>query len=198
VTQGNPPPAQYPQMSTQAQSPQTQRAMAIAILRRRVKTGANSFYFVAALSVINSIISAIGFNLTFVFGLSITQIIDGAGVGLGDNRPDLALAGKIGAVIVSVIISGVFALFGLLGGQGRRWAFIVGMVLYLLDGILMLAALLWLGTGQFQDWIGFAIHFYFLWSMWRGLQAATQLQKLLAAPAPVGSNLDFPKDIGVS
>ena len=196
MTQGGSP--QYPQVSTPAQSPEAQRAMAIAILRRRARSGANSFYFVAVLSVINSILSAVGYNLTFVFGLSITQIIDGAGVGVGDSSPDLALAGKIGALTVSVIISGFFALLGFFGGRGKRWAFIVGMVLYLLDGILMLAALLWLGTGQFQDWIGFAIHFYFLWSMWRGFQAANQLQKLAAASAPAGSNLDFPKDIGVS
>jgi hypothetical protein len=172
--------------------------MEIAILRRRARTGANSFYFVAALSLINSILSAVGYSLTFVFGLSITQMIDGAGVGVGDSSPDLALAGKVGAVIVSVIISGFFALLGFFGGRGQRWAFIVGMILYLLDGILMLAALLWLGTGQFQDWIGFAIHFYFLWSMGRGLQAANQLQKLVAASAPIRSNLDFPKDVGVS
>jgi hypothetical protein len=198
MTQGPPPPAQYPQFSTQGNSSQAGAALAVAALRRRVKAGANSFYFLAALSLINSIVSAVGLNLTFVFGLSISQIVDGMAAGLADNRPDLAIFAKVAALIVSIIISGIFAAFGFFGGQGRKWAFLVGMFLYFLDGVLLLVLLVWLGSGQVEDWIGLAVHLYFLWSLWRGLQVVNQLHKLVGVQTPTNRSSDFPKDIGVS
>jgi hypothetical protein len=46
------------------------------------------------------------------------------------------------------------------------------MVLYGLDAVLMLF---------FKEWIGFAFHLYFLWSIWQGFQALGRLKALQVA-----------------
>lgn len=157
--------------------------MRLAALMRRQKIGANNFYWISALSVINSLIASFGGGLTFVIGLAITQIVDGLAIGVGQGAPELALIARIIGLVLSISISGVIALFGYFAGKGRRWAFITGMTLYGLDALLMLV---------FTDWIGFAFHLYFLWGLFTGLQALNQLQKLMPQPAS-----DFPRDIAV-
>ncbi|HEX2696490.1 MAG TPA: hypothetical protein VHM28_02205, partial [Anaerolineales bacterium] len=153
-------------------------------LMRRVKVGANNFYWVAVLSVVNSFISAFGGGITFVVGLGLTQVVDALASIIARDAGDAALIAKGIGLVLSIVISGIIALFGYFAGKGQRWAFFVGMGLYGLDAILLLF---------FQDWLGFAFHLYFLWGLFTGLQALNQLQKLM--PQPVS---DFPKDIGVS
>ena len=150
---------------------------------RRLKIGANNFYWIGALSVVNSLIAAFGGGLTFVIGLAITQIVDGLAIGVGQGAPELALVAKIIGLALSLAISGIIAIFGFFAGKGQRWAFITGMTLYGLDALLMLA---------FADWVGFAFHLYFLWGLFSGLQALNQLRQLMPPSAS-----DFPKDIAV-
>ncbi len=157
--------------------------MRLAALVRRQTIGANNFYWIAVLSVVNSLISAFGGGITFVIGLAVTQFVDGLVIGVGQGAPDVAMIAKIIGLVLSIAISGVIALFGFFAGKGQRWAFITGMSLYGLDALLMLA---------FTDWIGFAFHLYFLWGLFTGLQALNQLQKLMPPSAS-----DFPRDIAV-
>ena len=173
------------QTSPSAPSPaQMNQAILTANLLRRAKAGANNFYWIAVLSVVNSFISAFGGGLTFVVGLGVTQIVDALSVIVARNMPDAALIAKGIGLVLSIVISGVIAIFGYFAGKGQRWAFYVGMALYSLDALLLLA---------FQDWLGFAFHLYFLWGLFTGLQAINQLQKLLPRQAS-----DFPQDIGIS
>ncbi|MBI5839034.1 MAG: hypothetical protein HZB19_02930 [Chloroflexi bacterium] len=158
--------------------------LAVANLARRAKVGANNFYWIAALSVINSVISASNGSVSFVVGLGATQIVDALANAFAVEAPDGALIFKGIGIVLSVLISAVFALFGFFAGKMHRWAFITGMIFYALDALLLLL---------FQDWIGFLFHLYFLWGLWNGLQALAQLQKL-APPAQTVS--DFPQNIG--
>ncbi len=174
-------PSQGPAFGDQARLNQ---AVAIANLTRRVKVGASNFYWIGALSVLNSLISVFGGSITFVIGLAITQIVDAFAIGIGQGAPSLATTAKIIGLVLSIAISGIIAIFGFFAGKGQRWAFITGMVLYGLDALIMLA---------FSDWIGLAFHVFFLWGLFTGLQALGQLQKVM--PKPVSS---FPQDIGVS
>src|SRR4051812_11094812 len=91
-----------------------------------VRGGASWFYWVGALSVINTLISMSGNGTRFIFGLGITRFTDDIGTHGGGG-------GSAAALIVTVIIAGVFAIFGYFGGQGQKWAFLVGMALYGLD-----------------------------------------------------------------
>lgn len=169
----------------QAADPQKyNQLMAVAALQRRAKLGANNFYWIAALSVVNSVIAVFNGGLYFVVGLGATLFVDVVAAELASEMPEIATIGRAVGLVISLAISGVFALFGYFAGRGQRWAFPAGMLAYGLDAILMLA---------FQEWIGFFFHLYFLWGLWNGLQALNQLQKL-AAPRPT----DFPQSIGTA
>lgn len=131
---------------------------------------------VAAFSVINSVLVLSNANLHFIVGLGITQITDGMGKSTGS-------AGASAGVIVSLFMAGIFALFWKFARQEQQWAFITGMVIYALDG------LIFLGFGIFLD---FAFHLYALYYMFLGLKALTQLHKLNASSSnfAVSSTID--------
>ncbi len=161
--------------------------LAITTLNQRARVGANNFYWIAALSMINSLISTFGGGVSFVIGLGLTQFVDAFVFLFAEEFSDSAVIFKAIGLILSILVSSVFAILGYYGGKSQRWAFVVGMVLYGLDALLMIF---------FQDWIGFFFHLYFLYGLWNGLQALNQLQKITAVQS--GTVLDFPKDIGAS
>lgn len=177
---------EQPQRPQTFNTQQTDQLLTIAVLARNSKIGANNFHWIAGLSVFNSLISAFGGAATFVVGLGLTQLIDGIAFLLARDFPANALLFKIAGIILVLLVASIFVAFGYFAGKSQRWAYITGMVLYTLDGGILLA---------FQDWIGFFFHLYFLWGLWKGLQALNQLQKLTAIQS--GAVLDFPKDIGM-
>jgi len=156
---------------------------AVAELTRRMKSGANNFYWIAALSVINSLVIEFGGSSYFVVGLASTLIVDTIFVEFA-NSAGGSLVVKLIGLAISVFIAGIFALFGLFANRGKSWAFIVGMVLYVLDTLLMLA---------FQEWMGLIFHGFFLFGLFGGLRALNELKKLTPPKMT-----DFPQNIGVS
>ncbi len=133
----------------------TQLAQAKAVLTRRTQVGANWFLYIAGLSVINSIIFLLHQNIQFVVGLGTTQVIN------------YLSKGDILGIVLGVIVAGIFALFGVFARKGQIWAFWVGMVLYLLDGLLILVV---------KDWLAIAFHAYALYCLFAGAQAAQKLK----------------------
>jgi len=179
----DPTPAQ-PQ-STSDFTAQTNQALAVAALTRRVTGGASNFFWIAGLSVINSVLAVVGSNTRFVVGLGITQFIDAIAQLVGQDAPQTKTVITIIAILIDLVVVGIFAFFGYFAGKGRRWAFITGMILYAFDTLIMLA---------FQDWLALGFHIFFLFGLFKGLQALNQLQKItMPKPAP-----DFPQNIGVS
>ena len=159
------------------------RSFVIATLKHNIKNGANNFYWIAGMSVLNSLISTFEGGITFVIGLGITQFVDAFAMLFAQDIPEAAILFKGIGIVVSIVISAIFAILGLFAVKAKRWAFITGMVLYVLDGGLLLL---------FQDWFGALFHLIFLWGLWKGLQALNQLQKLESSAS------GFPQDIGVS
>ncbi len=132
------------------------------ILERRFHSGIKWFYWIASLAIISTIVFLSGYKLAFIIGLAATRLID---VNLAPASTPIRVAG----VVVDLIISGLFILFGFLGLKKYRWWIVTGMVLYTLDGVVL--ALL-------QDWLGVAFHVWALISIWGGLKALGQLQAL--------------------
>jgi hypothetical protein len=135
-----------------------------------MQSGTNWFYWIAGLSLVNTVISLTSANVAFGAGLGVTQIID-------------AVAGEIEGplkalpLIIGFTAVGLFALFGYLGGQGQMWAIITGMVLYALDGLILLG----LGAlGGSMPIIGLVIHGLALYYLFQGLGACRRLQALEA------------------
>ena len=158
---------------------------AIADLVRRMKSGANNFYWIAALSVINSLMLQFGANSFFVVGLASTLFVDLVFMGIAEEMAGATLIVKIIGVVVSALVAGIFALFGFFANSGKRWAFLVGIAFYIIDTLLMLV---------FQEWMGLVFHILFLVGLFSGLSALNKLEKL--APKKPSNPSDFPRNIG--
>jgi hypothetical protein len=139
----------------------------------RAKSGARWFYWIAALSLVTSVIALVGGNWAFFASLGITQIIDAVAVyGLA---PRIGEGVKIVAFLFDVLAAGLFALMGYFAAKHHGWAFIVGMALYLLDALMFLAVSLLLQAPFFQAFIVVAFHAYVLWSIYGGYKASTRI-----------------------
>lgn len=127
------------------------------LLRQR-RSGALWFYWVAGLSVVNSLASLSGQQWRFILGLGITQLADALAVHSGRG---------LGAVaVMDAVIVGGFVLLGRFAERGRVWAFGVGAAIYALDGLIFVGL---------RDWIGVAFHVFVLVMTVRGLDAARRL-----------------------
>ncbi len=131
-------------------------------LEQQFRGGANWFYWIAGLSLINSVAQLAGSNWRFIVGLGITQIVDYIASRAGT-------IGTVAALVIDVFAAGVFVLFGLFARKRQRWAFLVGMVLYGLDGLLLLLG---------PDFLGLAFHAFALYQIFRGLSALKLLEQL--------------------
>lgn len=151
-------------------SPEFNALIVLANLQKQVKNGASNFYWIAALSVINSLGSVFNLGVNFVIGLGVTQVVDAIALGITDGVSEYAAIIRTFGVVMSIGISAVFAVFAYFATKGHRWAFITGMVFYTLDGLLLFA---------FQDWFGFGFHLFLLWGLFGGLQALKKLQSML-------------------
>ncbi|TAL04594.1 MAG: hypothetical protein EPO07_04890 [Verrucomicrobia bacterium] len=135
--------------------------MAAATLGR-VRASASWFYWVAGLSLVNSVVAFSGGEWRFLFGLGVTQIFDAIGHGIEGT-------GKFIALFLDLLAAGALVLFGVFAGKRHTWAFITGMVLLGLDGGIQLLG---------QDWIGAAFHGYVLFRLFQGMQACRELNSL--------------------
>jgi hypothetical protein len=133
-------------------------------LQQRIRGGSGWFMAIAAFSVINSGLVFFNAKLHFIVGLGITQIADGIGKMGG-------FTGSIAGLVVSLFAAGGFTLFGKLSREGHQWAFIVGMVLYALDGL----------------WLDLAFHAFALFNIYKGLSALNELNQLNSQPAAMAA-----------
>ena len=76
--------------------------------------------------------------------------------------------------MLDILITGVFVMFGWLAGRKYLWAYLIGMVVFLLDGLVSLA---------FQDWFGVGAHVVVLIFMVPGFQAGRKLVEIEEAMA---------------
>jgi hypothetical protein len=127
----------------------------------RMRVSASWFYWVAGLSLVNSIMAFAGQSWRFIFGLGITQIID-------EFASQMTGSGKMIALALNVAAAGIFVLFGFFAHKGHTWAFIVGMVLFALDGIILVLA---------SAWLGVAFHAYVLFRLFQGFTACRELKE---------------------
>ena len=136
-------------------------------LESRHKGGASWFYWIAGLSLINSIAAFTGSDWGFIFGLAVTQVVDAIAKSVGGSVATVA------ALIIDVFLAGVLVFLGVFARKGHVWAYWVGMVLYALDGLVSLIASFWLGV---------AFHAFALYSIYQGLAAYQRLRALGAVP----------------
>jgi len=150
-----------------------QAAQAKLVLESRARNGANWFYWIAGLSILNTIIYIFGGTISFIIGLGATQFVDGVTTGLinelGSSSTTIIRLVGFG---VDIGIAGIFIVAGLLSRKHYRWAMIAGMVLYVFDALIFV----WIG-----DWMGIIFHALALFGLYGGLKAMNGLRKLSSA-----------------
>ena len=142
-------------------------------LEARLVRSANWFYWIAGLSLINAF--AMKTNFQFILGSAAVEA-----------APSF---GQTAMIVIDAAVVGGFALFGYLAGRRHTWAFIVGMVLYTLDGVLYLMG---------QDYIPVLFHAFVLYVLFTGLQASIALNAMpqetrtMVMPHALGAQSDEP------
>lgn len=121
---------------------------AIAAGTPGVASAARWFWWIAGLSLVNTILIHSGSQTSFVVGLGFTLIAD---VAFQTLKP---IAFAIDAFAV-----GFFILFGWLALRGYFWAFMIGAVVYALDALIYL---------KFGDMMPLGFHLFALFFIIRG------------------------------
>jgi len=140
---------------------------------RLVKTmtgGADWFFWIAALSAINSIVYLTGGSTFFVAGLGTTQLIDAfASVMMEGEISSMVSFFTVLNIILDLAVIVLFVVFGIFARKAHRWAFIVGMVLYVLDTLILVWAV---------DWFSILFHAWALFGLFTGYRAISAIKKL--------------------
>lgn len=152
----------------------------LAVLTKRRDVGANWFFWIAALSVINSGAVLLGADRTFSLGLAFTLIVDTLTHDAGSQGLSAAAVTVVRMLGLgfNLLVVGCTVLWGVLARKGYSWAFWVGGILYLLDTCIYLLV---------RDPLGIILHIWALISLWSGLKANQQLQAMQRAAAQTAS-----------
>lgn len=131
------------------------------VTRTSVLHGADWFFWLAILSVINSLIVYFYNTPNTPVALGLTQWLDGTHGGLGASM-------TAGWLVINILIAGVLAMFGLLARRGSDLAFVVGIFLYVIDSFLVLGL---------RDFWAFGIHLIGLFFLFKGLLASRHIRE---------------------
>jgi hypothetical protein len=142
-----------------------------AELSNRYRSGANWFYWIAGLTLVTSIIGLLGGGWRFFLSLGVTQVIDGIALVAAESLGD---ATKVIAIVLDIVITAMFAGFAYLAHKRQLWAYMAGIVVFGLDGLLSLAIF---------DIIGILVHAFVLVMMIRGFMAGREMLALERAMA---------------
>ncbi len=153
-------------------------------IKNALKNGANWFYWIAGLSLINTIVFIFGGNFSFVVGLSITQLIDAFASGISQVvSSDIAGIISVFSVAGDVVIAGVFIIFGYFANKRHNWSFITGMIVYALDTVIALV---------FEDYLSAGFHVLAIYGIFNGLRAN---KRLAGIERSVATNYVAGKDV---
>jgi len=121
------------------------------------QSGARWFWWIAGLSAVNVACDLAHANVNFVLGLAFTLLAHGA------------FASNIGAaLVVDALFIGGFWFIGQQAQKGRTWAFAVGVVVYLIDGLIYL---------KYQDWMPVAFHALALFYIGKAFMSLQEARK---------------------
>ena len=131
------------------------------VTRTSIRHGANWFFWLAILSVINTLIVYQYHIPNTPIALAISQWLDGTSAGLNPTMSTRSL-------IINLIIAGILAGFGVLARRGSDLAFVVGMFLYVVDAMLAIGL---------RDLFGFGVHLIGLFFLFKGLLASRHIRE---------------------
>lgn len=160
-----------------APDPRSPYLYQMALAKAKIKTSAGWFDVIAALSMVNSVITMAHLSLRFVVGLGITDLVTSLAQ-RGGGTP--AVVG----LVITALAAGMFWGLGRKVKEAQKWALILGMVLYALDAAVIL---LW------QDWLSIAFHGYGLFRMFGAFAAINEFNTAKQDAEAHGVVLDQPQ-----
>lgn len=134
--------------------------------------GASWFFWIVGLSVINTLIATFGSDSGFSLGAAATLLSDG--LANESIKQGGSGASRMFALFFDGIVFAFYAMCGVQAMRGATWAFVLGLVVFVLDTLVLLAV---------QEWLGVALHIWAIISIWSGLSANNKLKKLQLAQA---------------
>mgnify|MGYP003579484607 FL=1 len=127
----------------------------VAAKTAEMRMGANWFFWIAILAVANSLLIYFFNFVTHLFGLGMSQYVDGRFAGDDTQRS--------AALVINIALAGMFALFGYFARKGSDIAFILGMFIYFFDAIILLT---------YGEFFAVAFHLFCLFFLFKGLLAS--------------------------
>ena len=131
------------------------------VTRTSILHGANWFFWLAILSVINTLIVYRYQIPNMPIALAITQWVDGTAAGLNPTMSTQSM-------VIDLLIAGALAMFGLLARRGSDIAFVLGIFLYVVDAMLAIGL---------RDVFGFGVHLIGLFFLFKGLLASRHVRE---------------------
>ncbi len=113
--------------------------------------------WIAGLSIVNSILYLN--DVYFIVGLAISLVVVGYIYDLTGSQN----------FVWSLITPLMFALLGYFAAKPQRWAFIIGALIYLGDGLLYL---------YFEEWLAAGFHAFVLYNLFVGFREISEYEKL--------------------
>jgi hypothetical protein len=130
-----------------------------------VMSGASWFWWIAGLSLVNSIMTHSGSDTGFIIGLGFTLVAD-----------NIFAEYKVVAFVIDALAIATILGLGFFARKGHIWAFVTGIVLYTLDAVIYLLM---------ESWMAVAFHGLALFYLFRGALKLRAALKAAAEPPPV-------------
>jgi len=131
------------------------------VTRTSVLHGADWFFWIAILSLINSLIVFYYQTPNTPLALGITRWLDGTTSGFNASM-------TTGGLVTNLFVAAVLVVFGLLARRGSDIAFVVGIFLYVIDAMLVIGL---------RDFFGFGVHLIALFFLVKGLLASRHIRE---------------------
>lgn len=131
------------------------------VTKTSVVHGADWFFWLAVLSIINTLLVYFYRIPNTPVALGLTQWVDGTHGGITSTMTPSAF-------ITNILIAAALAMFGLLARRGSDLAFVVGIFLYVIDAFLSIGV---------RDFWGFGVHLIALFFLGKGLLASRHIRE---------------------
>lgn len=131
------------------------------VTRTSVLHGADWFFWIAILSVINSLIVFYYQTPNTPLALGITRWLDGTTSGFNASM-------TTNGILTNFLVAVVLVIFGVLARRGNDFAFVLGIFLYVIDSFLVIGL---------RDFFGFGVHLIALFFLVKGLLASRHIRE---------------------